>query len=105
MPQPEVSVIIPVYNAMPYLLTCLSSVLEQTIGRDELEVLAVDDGSTDDSVGQLRLLAAGWPGLRVFRQSHSGGPSRPRNLGLARANGRYVFFLDADDYLAPQALQ
>jgi glycosyltransferase involved in cell wall biosynthesis len=103
--EPIVTVVVPVYNAMPYLVTCLASVLEQSIGLGGMEVVAVDDGSTDGSGGQLDLLAACWNGLRVVHHEGSGGPSRPRNTGLDMATGRYVFFLDADDYLATQALE
>lgn len=102
---PEVSVIVPVYNSMPYLVTCLASVMEQTLGRARLEVIAVDDGSDDGSGEQLDLLAPRWPALRVAHIEPSGGPSRPRNVGLQMASGRYVFFLDADDYLGPEALE
>ena len=84
--RPEVTVVVPVFDAMPYLVTCLSSLMEQSIGRDRLEVVAVDDGSTDGSGTQLDLLAASWPNLHVVHQAASGGPSRPRNTGLDRAN-------------------
>ena len=87
MPQPDVSVIVPVWNAMPYLVTCLSSLLEQTIDRGRMEVVAVDDGSTDGSGEQLDLVAACWPTLQVVHQPASGGPSRPRNVALDRASG------------------
>jgi len=103
--QPEVSVVVPVHNAMPYLVTCLSSAMEQSIGRDRLEVIAVDDGATDGAGEQLDILARYWKNLHVVHQNNSGGPSRPRNVGLARATGRFVFFLDADDYLGPEALE
>jgi len=96
--EPTISVVVPVYNAMPYLVTCLASVMEQSIGRERIEVVAVDDGSIDGSGDQLDLLAGCWDGLRVVHQERAGGPSRARNIGLDMAVGRYVFFLDADDY-------
>lgn len=105
MLQPDVSVIVPVWNAMPYLVTCLSSLMEQTIDRARMEVIAVDDGSTDGSGEQLDLVAASWRTLQVVHQPASAGPSRPRNVALDRASGRYVFFLDADDYLGAEALE
>ena len=101
---PDVSVVVPVHDAMPYLTTCLASVREQTLGAERVEVVAVDDGSTDGSGDQLDLLARRWPGLRVVHRPASGGPSRPRNVGLGLATGRFVFFLDADDYLGADAL-
>lgn len=66
----------------------------------------MDDGSTDGTAAELDRLAARHPHLlRVVHQENSGGPSAPRNRGLELARGRYVFFLDADDYLGPEALQ
>jgi len=103
--QPDVSIIVPVYNAMPYIITCLSSSMEQSIGRRQVEVVAVDDGSTDGSGEQLETLAKFWDNLIVVHQENSDGPSRPRNVGLEKSTGRFVFFLDADDYLGPEALQ
>lgn len=102
---PDVSVIIPVYNTFPYLQRCLESVLTQTIGAERLEIIAVNDGSTDGSGELLEELAATHPGtLRVIHQANSGGPAAPCNRGLEGATGRWVFFLGADDYLPSNAL-
>jgi hypothetical protein len=104
--QPDVTVIIGAYEAMPYLVECLASVEAQTIGPERVEVVAVDDGSTDGTGECLQEFAARAPmPVTVLRQDNSGGPSGPRNAGLARARGRYVFFLDADDRLGPEALE
>ncbi|MEV0633376.1 glycosyltransferase family 2 protein [Streptomyces sp. NPDC050619] len=106
MAGPAVSVIVAAYNAMPYLTRCITSVAEQSIGRDALDVIVVDDGSTDGTARELDRLAALHPGLlRVIRQENSGGPAAPRNVGLDHARGTFVFFLDADDYLGPEALE
>jgi CDP-glycerol glycerophosphotransferase len=106
MSVPAVSIVIPVRNAMPYLLKGLDSVLAQTIGVDRLEVIAIDDGSTDESGEVLDAFAAAHPGLvQVHHQEASGTPSVPRNRGLELARGEYVFFLDADDYLGVEALE
>lgn len=103
---PDVSVIVPVYNTLPYLRQCLESVLTQSIGADHLEIIAVDDGSTDGSETLLDEFAAAHPGtVRVIHQANSGGPAAPCNRGLASATGRWVFFLGADDYLSPTALE
>lgn len=103
---PDVSVIIGAYNAMPYLTECVDSVLRQSIGTSRLEVITVDDGSTDGTGKELDRYAAEHPDvLRVVHQENSGGPAAPRNVGLGLARGRYVFFLDADDYLADNALE
>ncbi len=106
MTQPDVSVIIGAYEAMPYLVECLASVEAQTIAPARLEVIAVDDGSTDGTGECLEEFAARAPmPVTVVRQDNSGGPSGPRNVGLGKAAGRYVFFLDADDRLGPEALE
>jgi poly(ribitol-phosphate) beta-N-acetylglucosaminyltransferase len=104
--QPDVSVVIGAYEAMPYLVECLASVEAQTIDPGRIEVIAVDDGSTDGTGECLAEFAArvAMP-VTVIRQDNSGGPSGPRNVGLGKAAGRYVFFLDADDRLGPEALE
>ncbi|MEU6574012.1 glycosyltransferase [Streptomyces sp. NPDC046805] len=106
MTQPDVSVIIGAYEAMPYLVECLASVEAQTIDPSRVEVIAVDDGSTDGTGDCLEEFAARVPmAVTVIRQENSGGPSGPRNVGLTKASGRYVFFLDADDRLGAEALE
>ncbi|NSC22026.1 glycosyltransferase [Streptomyces albus subsp. chlorinus] len=103
---PDVSVVVAVYNTMPYLTRCLDSLVEQTIGQRRMEVLLVDDGSTDGSTEEIQRYAARHPGLfTTLRQPNSGGPAAPSNRGLEVAGGRYVFFLGADDHLAPEALE
>ena len=100
-----VSVVIPVWDAAATLRQCLDSALAQTIGLERLEVIAVDDGSTDESGAILDEYADRCPSVRVVHQANSGGPGGPRNVGSDLASGRYVFFLDADDYLGPEALE
>ncbi|MEN8650480.1 glycosyltransferase family 2 protein [Streptomyces sp. 21So2-11] len=103
---PDVTVIIGAYEAMPYLIPCLDSVEAQTLGADRIEIVAVNDGSTDGTGEHLDAFAAKSKiGTRVVHQENSGGPSGPRNVGLNMARGRYVFFLDADDYLGEEALE
>ncbi|MFI0896879.1 glycosyltransferase family 2 protein [Streptomyces sp. NPDC020983] len=105
-PPPDVTVVTAVYNTMPYLTECLTSLVEQTIGLDQLEVVAVDDGSTDDSLKELERFASLYPGtVKVLRQPNSGGPAAPSNKALDAATGRYVFFIGSDDRLAPFALE
>lgn len=103
---PDVSVVVAVYNTMPYLTRCLESLVAQTIGHRRMEVLVLDDGSTDGGSKEIARFATRYPYLfTVVRQPNSGGPAAPSNRGLALARGRYVFFLGADDHLAPQALE
>lgn len=103
--RPDVSVIIPAYNALPFLHRTLESLVTQTIGTESLEVIVVDDGSTDGTGAVVDEWAARHPGLfHVIHAEGSGGPATPRNTALDRARGRYVFFLDADDFLGTEAL-
>ncbi len=99
----DVSVVIPAHNCRDYLDRCLTSALVQRVKK---EIVVVDDGSTDGSADLLDLYAAYHKdNVRVVRIESSGGAGRPRNVGLAHATGRYVFFCDADDYLGPEALE
>jgi len=93
---PILSVIIPVYNVESYLKKCVDSVVEQTL--KNIEILAVDDGSTDDSGKILDEYAAKDSRIRVFHE-RNGGVSRARNIGLENAKGKYVAFVDSDDFL------
>ena len=102
---PRVSVVIPVFDAGERLAACLDSVLAQDLGTERLEIVAVDDGSTDGSGAVLDAYAGRHPGVRVIHQANSGWPGRPRNVGTDAARGTYVFYLDADDTLAPTALR
>jgi glycosyltransferase involved in cell wall biosynthesis len=105
MSVPDVSVVVPVYNTMPYLTECLDSLVGQTIGHDRMQIVAVDDGSTDRSGAELDRYARRHPGLfTVIHQANSGGPAGPCNTGLDAATGRYVFFVGADDHLGAEAL-
>lgn len=104
--QPDVTIVIGAYEAMPYLVKCLESVEDQTLGPERIEIIAVDDGSTDGTGEYLEQFAErAAMSVTVIRQANSGGPSGPRNVGLGKARGRYVFFLDADDYFGPEALE
>ncbi|MFE1083741.1 glycosyltransferase family 2 protein [Brevibacterium sediminis] len=103
--QVDVSVVVPVYNCERYLEETIGSVRDQDIGNGRYEIIAVDDGSTDGSLDTLNRLADGESDLRVFSISNSGSAAAPRNRGVDEARGRYIFFLDADDKLAPDTLR
>ncbi|MFD4587516.1 glycosyltransferase family 2 protein [Streptomyces sp. NPDC058434] len=106
MTTPDVTVVVAVYNTMPYLTECLESLVNQSIGVDRLEVVAVDDGSTDDSGRELDRFAERYPGtVKVIHQANSGGPAAPSNRALEVATGRYVYFIGSDDYLGKDALK
>lgn len=97
---PAVSVILPVYNAEATLRRCVESVLNQEY--TDLELLLIDDGSRDGSGALCDGFAAADPRVRVFHKENS-GVSDTRNLGLERARGRWLQFLDADDWITPDA--
>lgn len=105
MPRVKVSVIVPVYNTGKYVAECAPSLLEQSLPADEYEVIYVDDGSTDDTLGRLEELAQAHPNVRVYTQPNSGWPGAPRNLGIEHARGEYVQFVDHDDLLGSEALE
>jgi glycosyltransferase involved in cell wall biosynthesis len=98
-----VSVVIPVYNVKLYLKHCVRSVLDQTF--QDLEIILVDDGSTDGSGDLCDQIAADEPRIRVVHQQNQ-GLSGARNTGLHQATGEYVAFLDSDDrWLLPDGLE
>lgn len=100
--KPLVSVIIPVYNTQDYLKACIESVQGQTY--PNLEILLVDDGSTDESGALCEKYAAEDERIRVFHKKN-GGLSDARNRGLMEARGEFLAFVDSDDLLAPKAIE
>lgn len=93
---PTISVIVPVYNVEKYLRCCVDSILAQTFS--DIEVLLVDDGSTDNSGAICDEYAEKDSRVRVFHKAN-GGVSSARNLGLDEATGKWLAFVDADDYI------
>ena len=98
----RVSVILPVYNCEAYLPQCLDSILQRNDQR--IEVICVDDGSTDGSARILADYAARDSRVRVLRQANAGAGAA-RNTGMAQARGEYLSFLDADDFFDPEMLR
>lgn len=93
--KPKVSVIIPIYNCEAYLEQCLHSVLQQTLS--EIEIICIDDGSTDHSAEIVKKLAFTEARIVLLQQKNQGA-GRARNAGIEAAQGKYLAFLDADDY-------
>ena len=102
---PKVSVVVPLYNAGPYAQPCLDSLLGQTLPPGELEILLVDDGSTDDTLARARAVAAEHDHVRVVPIPNSGWPGKPRNVGTDEARGQYVMYVDQDDRVEADALE
>lgn len=101
-----ITVVIPMYNSLPYIEKTIASILEQDYDRRYIDILVIDDGSTDGSSAYVDDVASRYPGfLRVIHIANTGSPSHPRNLGIENAKGEYLFFCDADDYFGPQALR
>ncbi len=102
MDHPTVTVAIAAYNAAPYLRDALESVRRQTF--QDLEVVIVDDGSTDETWAVMQELADEWDKVRIFRAEHGGTPVN-KNRAIERARGEWIAILDADDLWAPDKLE
>ena len=96
--QPKLSIIIPVYNVEPYLRQCLDSVVNQSL-RD-IQVICVNDGSTDGSLAILREYETRDSRIEIIDKPN-GGQSSARNAGIERVRGKYLYFLDSDDWITP----
>ena len=99
---PAISVIVPVYKAEAFLRNCTDSVLHQTM--PDLELLLIDDGSPDGSGALCDEIAEEDGRVRVFHKEN-GGVSSARNLGMEQAKGRYIAFVDSDDWMEPDMLK
>jgi len=99
----SVTVLIAVYNAAPYLKCCLDSLLAQSL--ESWQAVCVDDASTDHSLALLREYAALDHRIEVISFQENQGQAHARNVALQQARGQYTCFLDADDWLSPDALQ
>ncbi len=99
----KVSIIVPVYNTEKYLVKCLDSLVNQTL--EEIEVIAVNDGSTDGSQNILDMYAEKYPEkIRCIYQENA-GQSAARNNGLKLATGEYIYFVDSDDFIDPETCE
>ncbi len=105
-PDPKVSVIMPVYNAEKTLRKTIDSVIDQTIGFDEVEFIIVDDKSKDGSRSIILDYADVYPNIvPVFFKTNNGSPATPRNIGIELAKGKYTMFIDSDDWLSPNGIE
>ncbi len=94
-----ISIIVPIYNVVELLPRCVDSIRRQTYRN--LEIILVDDGSTDNSGAMAEKIAMEDKRVRVFHKEN-GGSSSARNLGIEKASGQYIGFVDSDDYIEPQ---
>lgn len=99
----KVSVVVPIYNVELYLEECLDSLVKQTL--KEVEVVCVNDASTDTSLDIAMKYAKEYKNVKVINHLNNGGLSVSRNTGLIEAKGEYIYFLDSDDYLELDALE
>ena len=99
---PKVSVIIPVYNTEKYVRQAVESIRRQTL--KDIEIIIVNDGSTDGSMTILEELAAQDERIKLFSQENQ-GQSAARNFATEKAKGKYIYFMDSDDFLEKDALQ
>ncbi|MDE7177469.1 MAG: glycosyltransferase [Lachnospiraceae bacterium] len=99
----KVSVIVPVYNVEAYLRECLESIINQTY--KELEILCINDCSTDGSLAVLKEYEQNDPRIVILENEKNGGLAYTRNTGLERATGEYVLFVDSDDTIAPDLVK
>jgi glycosyltransferase involved in cell wall biosynthesis len=102
MNRPMVSIIIPVYNVQDYLEECIDSLLNQTY--KNIEIITIDDGSTDSSLKILMEYEKKINNLKVIKQGNE-GQSIARNNGIKIAEGKYIYFLDSDDYLSKYTIE
>lgn len=97
----DLSIIIPAYNAADYLHSSLGNALAQSV--PTLEIILINDASTDDTRNVAQTLAADDPRVSIIDHDHNQGPAAARNTGIQQAQGRYLVFVDADDELSPDA--
>lgn len=98
------SIIIPVYNVEKYIRPCLLSVLNQGLGTDEYEVILINDGTPDNSLNMIKDLIESHRNIKVIEQDNK-GLSAARNIGLTKATGKFVIFVDSDDYLIENSVK
>ncbi|MCC8149907.1 MAG: CDP-glycerol:glycerophosphate glycerophosphotransferase, partial [Lachnospiraceae bacterium] len=100
----KVSIIVPVYNVSECLGVCLDSLLCQTMPKDEMEILLINDCSTDNSFEICKNYAAVYPVFKLFTKENE-GLSATRNFGITRAKGKYLMYIDSDDTFAPETVK
>lgn len=102
---PEISVVIPLYNRPQAIVNCLEQLSLSEFSLNKTEVVIVDDASTDNSYEVLHRYTAMFPNIITLqRKINSGGASAPRNDGIRAASGKWILFVDSDDYITPRTI-
>lgn len=97
------SFIVPVYNAAEFLPGCLNSMIEQEIDKSKYEIVCVDDGSTDNSLEVLNAYAKKYPCVKPYHKENN-GVSATRNYAIEKAQGKYLMFVDSDDFICKNSI-
>lgn len=103
MSEPKISVVVPVYNVEPYIAECLESIANQTL--DDIEIICVDDCGADGSMKIVEMFAEKDRRFRVVRHERNRGLGAGRNSGIVAASGKYISFVDSDDWIEPRKLE
>lgn len=102
----KISVIIPIYNVEDFIETAINSILNQTMSLNEIEILLIDDCSTDSSSDISKKYAKKYNNINYYcLKENSRMAGKPRNIGIEHANGKYIMFLDPDDFYIPTACE
>jgi len=100
----NLSIIVPVYNVENYLVRCIDSILNQDLDKSKYEIILINDGSTDNSYSIAKKIAKGKSNIKLFTQNNI-GIAATRNVGIKLAKGKYLSFVDSDDYIASNTLK
>ncbi len=103
MTEKLLSIIVPVYNVEEYIHSCLTSLLKQGLDESSYEIILIDDSTPDRSIEVISDLLQAHPNIQVFKQRNQ-GPSAARNLGMRKATGKYILYVDSDDLLVENSL-
>ena len=101
---PEISIIIPIYNTEKYLSMCIDSIVIDNENYNDCEIILVNDGSTDESENVCKLYANKYKNI-VYLKKKNGGLSDARNFGIKNSHGKYILFIDSDDFIEKNSLK
>lgn len=106
MIKPIISVIIPIYNVEKYICDSIESIINQSIGVDKIEIILINDGSTDNSISVIKEYINNYKNIKLINlKKSSGSAGKPRNIGIKEARGKYCIFVDSDDICCLDAFE